>query len=120
MKVIYRSDITGVDYGSEEELRKAEADFLRAKKEAEQKVEKERKEREKKNEQRAKKAKEVEAALEEFKNFQQECSKQISEKWDEYLKKRNEFIKEYGEYHYTYRTTTKPLGVTDIFNLFFN
>ena len=117
VKTTYISDITGKEYGSEEELKREEKAFKEAEKAARAKAEE--KEREQKITERTTRAKEIEEAYKDFKDFQTECSKKIQEKWDNFVALRNSFIEDYGEYHTTYRTILKPFSFANLFDELF-
>ena len=81
IKTVYRSDILNKSFETKEEADKAEKEYN---------------EKNalilKKKEERTNRAKEVNSAYEKY-----------MEDYKEYLKLRNEFIKDYGEWHMTYR-----------------
>ena len=116
MKIKYISDITGKEYDSEKELLKDEAQVKKTEQAEKKKLEIEKKEKEQRIQERTNRAKEIEEAYKDFKNFQTECSQQIQEKWNAYLELRNKFIKDYGEYHTTYRNVTKPISIIELLN----
>lgn len=116
VKIIYKSDITGKEYDSEKELIRDEAQFKKAEQAEQKKLELAKKEKEQKIQERTNRAKEIEEAYKSFKDFQNDCSKQIQEKWNAYLELRNKFISDYGEYHTTYRNITKPISIIELFN----
>ncbi|MBP3707121.1 MAG: hypothetical protein J6J36_00730 [Clostridia bacterium] len=120
MKTFYKSDITGLVYETEEECLAAEEKFKAEQKEKEKRLARIKKEREQRESERSRRAKEIETALEEFKEFQKTCSKELQDKWNIYLELRNKFIKDYGEYHTTYRISTNPLTIfSELINHFF-
>ena len=98
MKII--SEKTKKEYATVEECLAAEAEYDLA-------VAKQKEEAEKKAEERKNRAKEVEDAY---------LAAREAEK--KYLELRNKFVKDYGSFHMTYRTTEAPSFFDDFVKLF--
>ena len=101
-------------FDTEEDLKKAEKDYQLSKKEQDKKL-------------AIKKAKaeEITKAYKHIEEVKKTCRDMIKQAEDEYLKKRQEFINEYGSFHMTYSNQDGDECVAigdlfgDLFNLFF-
>ena len=93
MKQLFKSDVTGKVYDSEEECLKAE-------KEHNELVVKQNKEKEERKEA----ADEIKVAYESYLNLRTENKKKEQEAYNKYLDLRNKFVDKYGSYHLTVST----------------
>lgn len=107
MKQLFKSEITGKVYESEQEC-------LDAEKEHNEIVLKQSKEKE----ERKASADEIKKAYEDYLNLCTENKKKEQEAYNGYLKLRNEFVDKYGSYHLTVtrKNDLKPVVDFDDFN----
>lgn len=101
MKTLFFSEVLNQYFTDEQACLQAEKEYaekVAAQKEQERKL----------KETKASKAKEIEEAYKAYKDAEKH-----------YLELRNQFVKEYGQYHMTVRDEAPITSWTDLFNLFF-
>lgn len=100
----YYSDITEKLYESIEALENAEKEVAEQKAQEEAKIAEEKAKKEALSKERGERAKVVEEAIVELTELRKECSAKIREKEKSVRDLIDDFVKDYGSFHYSYRS----------------